>query len=171
MIKIWWLHAHSGPNISSPTPKFKILLNRLFSPGPKVSKKVCHTCVWQKLREEVDFSRNMLYLAQGHTLEASWSDTPAQKLRVRRWTGPEVFIKILSFHQKLLDFLIWMNRHTDRQTDTCPPYGWVKFLMPFLIPFTSEHSLCSLHWWRRKNSYYWRLMWNIVMFLTIFHLM
>ena len=37
------------------TPKFKIPLPRLFSPGTKVSKKVCHTPVGQKLREEIDF--------------------------------------------------------------------------------------------------------------------
>ena len=47
--------ARSGSNISGPTPKFKIPLPRLFSPGPKVSKKVCHTPVGQKLREEIDF--------------------------------------------------------------------------------------------------------------------
>ncbi len=47
--------ALSGPNISGPTPKFKILLPRLFSPGPKVSKKVCHTPGEQKLRVEIDF--------------------------------------------------------------------------------------------------------------------
>jgi hypothetical protein len=47
--------ARSGSNISGPTPKLKIPLRRLFSPGPKVSKKVCHTPVGQKLREEIDF--------------------------------------------------------------------------------------------------------------------
>jgi len=47
--------AHSGSNISGPTPKFKIPLPRLFSPGPKASNKVCHTPVGQKLREEIDF--------------------------------------------------------------------------------------------------------------------
>ncbi len=47
--------ARSGSNISGPTPKFKIPLPRLFSPGLKVSKKVCHTPVGQKLREEIDF--------------------------------------------------------------------------------------------------------------------
>jgi hypothetical protein len=47
--------ACSGSNILGPTPKFKILLPRLFSPGLKVSKKVCHTPVGQKLREEIDF--------------------------------------------------------------------------------------------------------------------
>jgi hypothetical protein len=45
----------SGSNISGLTPKFKIPLPRLFSPGLKVSKKVCHTPVGQKLREEIDF--------------------------------------------------------------------------------------------------------------------
>jgi hypothetical protein len=49
------LPAHSGCNILGPTPKFKILLPRLFSPGHKVSKKVSHIPVGQKLREEIDF--------------------------------------------------------------------------------------------------------------------
>jgi hypothetical protein len=47
--------ARSGSNISGPTPKFKILLPTLFSPGLKVSKKVCYTSVRWKLREEIDF--------------------------------------------------------------------------------------------------------------------
>ena len=38
-----------------PYPKIQNPLPRLFSPGPKVSKKVCHTPVGQKLREEIDF--------------------------------------------------------------------------------------------------------------------
>ncbi len=47
--------ARSGSNILGPTPKLKIPLPRLFSPGLKVSKKVCNTPVGQKLREEIDF--------------------------------------------------------------------------------------------------------------------
>ena len=54
-IIFWGVPACSGSNILGPTPKFKIPLPRLFSPGPKVSKKVCHTPVGQKLREEIDF--------------------------------------------------------------------------------------------------------------------
>ena len=54
-IFFWRVPARSGSNISGPTQKFKIPLPRLFSPGPKVSKKVCHTPVGQKLREEIDF--------------------------------------------------------------------------------------------------------------------
>ncbi len=45
----------SGSNILGPTPKFKLPLPRLFSPGLKVSKKVCYTSLGQKLREEIDF--------------------------------------------------------------------------------------------------------------------
>ncbi len=52
---VWWVHAHSGPNILGPTAKFKILLAILFSSVPKVSKKVCHTHLEQKPREEIDF--------------------------------------------------------------------------------------------------------------------
>ena len=53
-----WVPACSGSNISGPTPKLKIPLPRLFRPGPKVSKKVCHTPVGQKLREEIE-GRNL----------------------------------------------------------------------------------------------------------------
>jgi hypothetical protein len=56
-------------DISGPTPKFKILCPRIFSPGPKVSKKVCHTPLGQKLRE-IDFLETGHFLAQDHTLEA-----------------------------------------------------------------------------------------------------
>jgi hypothetical protein len=51
----FWVGTCPGSNILGLTPKFKIPLPRLFSPGPKVSKKVCHTPVGQKLREEIDF--------------------------------------------------------------------------------------------------------------------
>jgi len=44
-----------GPIFRDSTPKFKITLPRLFSPGLKVSKKLCHTQVGQKLREEIYF--------------------------------------------------------------------------------------------------------------------
>ncbi len=63
------------------------------------------------------FSRNRPFLAQGRNLWADWSEFPAQKLLARSWTGPENFIKILSFHQKLFNFLIRTDRHTDTQTD------------------------------------------------------
>jgi hypothetical protein len=33
-ISFWQVPAHSGPNILGPTPKLKILLPRLLSPGP-----------------------------------------------------------------------------------------------------------------------------------------
>jgi hypothetical protein len=54
-IIFWWVPAHSGPNILGHTQKFKLPYPRLFSLVPKVSKKVCHTPVGQKLREEIDF--------------------------------------------------------------------------------------------------------------------
>ncbi len=38
-----------------PYPKIQNYLPRLFCPGPKVFKKVCHTPVGHKLREEIDF--------------------------------------------------------------------------------------------------------------------
>jgi len=100
------------------------------------------------------FSRNRPFSAQGRNLWAGWSDSPAQKLLVRSWTGPEIFIKILSFHQKLFNFLIRTDRHTDRQTDRQthePPsiYGRVKFFYAcFWYRFTSLRSLRSLRSWR-----------------------
>ena len=92
------------------------------------------------------FSRNRLFSAQGRNLWAGWSDSPAQKLLARSWTGPEIFIKILSFHQKLFNFLIRTDRQTDRhtdtqthrQTDTRTPIhirAGEIFLCLFLIPF------------------------------------
>jgi hypothetical protein len=59
----------------------------------------------------------MRLIDQGHKLWAGSSDSSAQKLLARSWTGPDNFIKILSFHQKLFNFLIW----TDTQTDTRTP--------------------------------------------------
>ena len=104
------------------------------------------------------FSRNRPFSAQGRNLWAGWSDSPAQKLLARSWTGPEIFIKILSFHQKLFNFLIrtdtQTDRQTDRQTDTQthePPsiYGRAKFFYAcFWYLFTSLRSLRSLRSWR-----------------------
>ena len=84
------------------------------------------------------FSRNRPFSAQGRNLWAGWSDSPAQKLLARSWTGPENFIKILSFHQKLFNFLIRTDTQTDRHTDTRTPIhirAGEIFLCLFLIPF------------------------------------
>jgi len=82
-----------------PTPKLKFMLLRCFSPGPKVSKKVCHTPVGQKLREEIDFLETCYFQPRAVPLRpVDLTHIPAQKLVVRSWTGPEKFIKILSFH-------------------------------------------------------------------------
>jgi hypothetical protein len=108
------------------------------------------------------FSRNRPFSAHSRNLWAGWSDSPAQKLLARSWTGPEIFIKILSFHQKLFNFLIrtdrhtdtQTHRHTDRQTDrqTHEPasiYGRAKFFYAcFWYLFTSLRSLRSLRSWR-----------------------
>ena len=100
------------------------------------------------------FSRNRPFSAQGRNLWAGWSDSPAQKLLARSWTGPEIFIKILSFHQKLFNFLIRTDTQTDRQTDRQthePPsiYGRAKFFYAcFWYLFTSLRSLRSLRSWR-----------------------
>ncbi len=113
----WQVLTHLCPNILGPNLKLIIWLPIFSSPRSEVSKEVCHTPVGQKLRGEDRFSRNRPFLSQGHTLEAGWSDTPAQKLLVWSWRGPEKFIKILTFNQKLFNFLI----QTNRQTDAHPP--------------------------------------------------
>jgi hypothetical protein len=51
------------------------------------------------LRSGIDFEETGCFGAQGRTLVASWSASPAQKLLVRSWTGPENFSKILWLRQ------------------------------------------------------------------------
>jgi hypothetical protein len=110
------------------------------------------------------FSRNRPFSAQGRNLWAGWSDSPAQKLLARSWTGPEIFIKILSFHQKLFNFLIrtdrQTHRHTDtqthRQTDTRTPIhirAGEIFLCLFLIPFHFT-TFASLTPFVKDNNFY-----------------
>ncbi len=107
-------------------------------------------------------SRNRQFSALCHNLWAGWSDFSTQKLLVRSWTGPENFIKILSFHQKLFNFLIWTDTRTHRQTgtqrDTWTPIHICRrnFLCLFLIPFT---SLCL---WRIIKS----ISWDVSLFVT-----
>ncbi len=110
------------------------------------------------------FWRDMLFLAQGCTLEASLSDSPVQNLVVRSWTSPKNFIRILSFHQKLFYFFWRADTQTDRQTDRqtqellvsiytqtdrhMNSYQYMdggNFLCMFLIPYI---SLCS---WKDKQ--------------------
>ncbi len=101
-------------------------------------------------------------MAQGFTLEASCSETLAQKLLVRSCAGPENFIQILSFDQKLFNFLIQTDRYTDRQIDgqvdmqmhaLTAIYVPVKFLMPLFdtFHFTTFASLTPLWMENRFN--------------------
>ncbi len=113
------------------------------------------------------FYRNRSFAAQGCTLKASWSRTPAHKLLVLCCTGPEHFINIKSFHEKLFNFSPRTDIHKgletqiDTQTHSLPNiYGWAKFLMPFLIPFTLLCLLCSLHSWRNNQQ-------GIIKFLAV----
>jgi hypothetical protein len=69
-----------------------------FNPGPKVSKKVCHTPIGQKLREEKDFLETSCF--QPRDLSLRPADLTPQKLLVQIWNVPKFFIMILSFHQK-----------------------------------------------------------------------
>jgi hypothetical protein len=125
-----------------PTPKFEIPLPTLFSPGHKVSKKACHTPVGHKLREEIDL------LETGHFWPRAINFGPADLILPPKnyLLGVGLVLKISSksFHSiKSYNFLI----QTDRQTHEPPSlYRRAKFfLCLFLIPFTSLHSLPSLH--------------------------
>jgi hypothetical protein len=71
--------------------------------------------------------------------------TPTRTLLVQCWTGPENFIKILSFFKSYSTF-------SQGQTYTLPSiYGWVKKFVPCLIPLTSIHLLRALCSWRIKT--------------------
>jgi hypothetical protein len=134
----WALPQYFGPypNILGPTSKFKIPHPRLFSPGPKVSKKVCHTSVGQKLREEIDFLETGHFQPSAVPLRLADVTPPAQKLLAGSWTGNKNFIKILSFHQKSFNYLNRKDTQTNRQTHDLPStYGWVKSFMPFFDTF------------------------------------
>ncbi len=93
----WQVPTHLCPDISGPTQKYKILLPRLFSPGLKVSKKVCHTPVGQKVREATDFLEKGSFWPWAIPLRPAdpTPPPPTQKLPVWSWTSPENFFKIL----------------------------------------------------------------------------
>jgi hypothetical protein len=95
-------------------------------------------------RGDDKYSRNRLFSAQDCILEASWSETSAQKLFVQSWTGPENFIKT-PFNPSKVFQLLNMDRLTYRLTHTLLSIYMIDFLMPFLILFTSLCLLCSLH--------------------------
>ncbi len=70
--------------------------------------------------------------------------TPAQKFLVQGLTGPENVIKILSFHQKLFNFLMWTDTQIHRQTHALPSIcKQVKFFNALFDPshFTMFASL------------------------------
>ncbi len=123
------------PQYFGPSPKFRILLPTLFSPGTKVSKKICHTHERQKLRDKTDFLETDVFW--------SWAylDTPGQILLIctelnQSWKfrqdpfDPSKVIQLFS------------------RTDTCPPHPYrdgQNLLYGSLIPFTSLCLLCSCH--------------------------
>ncbi len=145
--------AHSHTNFSCPTSKFKIPLLRLFSPCPEVSKNVCDIPVGQKLWEAIYFLETGCFWQRLYPWDRLFWH-PTQKLLVWCWTGPENFIKILSFHQKLFIFFKDWQMDTKTDTDTCPPIhiGVGNFFNAFFILITSQHSLWSLRWWRMYLS-------------------
>jgi hypothetical protein len=90
--------------------------------------------IGQKLREEIDFLETGCFWPRA----VPWRLTGglAQKLLVQSWTGLLKFIKVLSFHQKLFNFLIRTDTQTDtqadKQTDTQPqPLMGEIFSCPF----------------------------------------
>jgi hypothetical protein len=114
----WQVPAHSGPNILGPIPKFKIPLPKRFSPGPKDSKKVCHTLGRQKLREEIYFLETCYFWPSAVSLRpADLKPLPKNYLH-----GVGKVLKILSrsFHS-IKSYSTFYEGRTDRQIDTCPP--------------------------------------------------
>ncbi len=133
MIKLW-VHTHSEstqffalPSMSKFNSLFLVLVLRV----PK--RNVTFFC-YKKLSQAIIKKNSAIFLAQGYTLETSWSWTPQNKLLVRSSTVPEIFCKILSFHttDRPLIIIQMGEKHA------------------FLIPFTSFCLLCSLHFWRMK---------------------
>jgi hypothetical protein len=97
------------------------------------------------------FSRNRPFTAQGRNLWAGWSDSSAQKLLARSWTGPENF-KILSFHQKLFNFLIRTDTQIHRHMNLHPYTGGWNFLMPVFdtfhfTTFVKDYVNCQYFLW------------------------
>jgi len=91
------------------------------------------------------FSRNRLFSAQGHNPWGRLGVTPAQKILVRSWTGPENFIKILSFHQNLFNFFL-KDRHpyTGGQIFFMPVFDTFHFnTFALLTPFMKDNDLIS----------------------------
>jgi len=120
---------------------------------------VSHPCRIKKTQGGYRFSRNRPFLAQGCTLEASWSETlPKNYL----W-GVRLVQKISSrsFHSiKSYSFFSEGHTHTNTRTDTCPPIHIGTSLCLFnsfhfttfalLTPFVkdkmiSKSFLCSNH--------------------------
>jgi hypothetical protein len=85
-----------GPIFWALPQNSKIPLPRLFSPGHKVSKKVCHMPVGQKLREEIDF------LETGHFWPRAVTVGPADQIlppkNYLRGVGLVLIISSQSFH-------------------------------------------------------------------------
>ncbi len=150
----WWLYC--GMAIY----KGFIILATGGSMGPK--------CVLQLLRCEKSQNPNHWWNYRKmrtclKTLECldvclTWDMRP--KITCMGWTGPEIFIKIHFFHQKLINFFSGQtDRHrqtqTDRQIDTCPPIhipmsaifyallnNFYFIELAWLTPFMED----NLHW-------------------------
>jgi hypothetical protein len=124
------------PNILGPTPKFKIPLPRLFSLGPKVSKKVCHTPVGQKLREEIDFLKTGHF--QPRAIIFRLADLTPPPKNYLQGVGLVLKISSISFHS-IKSYSTFKSGQTDTQTlrHTNPhPYtGGGNFFMPVFDTF------------------------------------
>ena len=128
--------ARSGSNISGPTPKFKIPLPRLFSPGPKVSKKVCHTPVGQKLREEIDF------LETGRFRPRAVTFGPADLILPPKNYLREVGL-VLKFSSRSFHSIKSYSTFSQGQTGTHPPIHIYALFDPF--NFTMIASITRTH--------------------------
>jgi hypothetical protein len=121
-----------------PYPKFKIPLPKLFSPGPKVSKKVCHTPVGQKLREEIDFLKAGCFWPRAVPLRLA-DLTPLPKNYLYRVVQVLKILKDPFIPSKVIHIFM-KDRQADRQTNPPHPYtGRQIFFMPVFDTFSREY--------------------------------
>jgi hypothetical protein len=121
-----------------PTPKFKIPLPRLFCPGPKVSKKVCHTPVGHKLGEEIDFLETGHFRPNSVPLRPADLPPPPKNYLYRVVLVLKIFYKDPFTPSKVIH-IFTKGRQTDGRTDRQIPPIHIRageiFLCLFLIPF------------------------------------
>jgi hypothetical protein len=121
---------------------------RLFSPSLKVSKKVCHTRVGQKLREETDFLETGCFWPRAVSLrQADLTPRPKITCTELEWSwkfhqDPFIPSKVIQlFNQDRQT-----HRQTDRQADICPPiHIWMGEIFYAFFWFLSLPYVCFAH--------------------------